>query len=602
MAYGERDEVFEHPVKEGSFLKLLFAHADSSPSLWVYPEAKHVLVEQIAEEYHLPPVLAKILVNRGTTTADQIHHLLYAKLPDLIDPFLFSEMPQAVERIAKAIKKKETVVIYGDNDVDGMTGTALLVEFLNYLGVTAVPFISSRAALVRQSLILDALEFAIRVHATLVITVDCGITAAAQIEELIRHKIDVIVTDHHEPTDRIPHCIATLNPKLVTSEYPNRDLTGVGVAFKFIHAMAQFLNQNLDPELGEVVQKKIDLKRYLDLVAIGTVADMGVLTGENRILVSYGLQQLKKNKRLGLSKLLALCDVDANDVTTNTIASKIAPKLNSLGRLAEPENGVKLLLTRNQLAAEKMAVELNLYNIERQQIERKMTKDIAKLLEANPSLTKHKAIVLSSRKWHPGIIAILAMRLAKYFNRPAIIIALEGQIGKGSIRSIPEFPVLGVLRELSALLINYGGHDVAAGFSIRESCIEEFTKQFIAITDRTLSDHHVIHKLTVDAEVSFKDLTFDFMEALTLLEPYGHGNPAPVFYSHVTLLSEPKQIGRQHVKLMFEQGDRMLEGIAFGLGQRFLDLQGFPKKLKIAFTPQSTGSSIQLLIRDFQVV
>lgn len=610
MAYGERDEVFEHPAKEGSFLKSLFAYAESSPCLWVYPEANHSLVDKIAKEYHLPSVLAKILVNRGITTEEQIHNLLYAKLPDLIDPFLFSEMPQAVERIAKAIRAKETVVVYGDNDVDGMTGTALLVEFLNYIGVTAVPFISSRAALLRQSLILDALEFALRVHATLIITVDCGITAAAQIEELIRHKIDVIVTDHHEPTDKIPHCIATLNPKLVTSEYPNRDLTGVGVAFKLIHAMTQYLNQNIevvggdvsgDIPRGEGSQKKIDLKRYLDLVAIGTVADMGVLTGENRILVSYGLQQLRRNKRLGLSKLLAICDLDPGDITTTTIASKIAPKLNSLGRLAEPENGVKLLMTRNQLTAEKMAVELNLYNIERQQIERKMTKDIAKLFEANPSLLKHKAIVLSSRKWHPGIIAILAMRLAKYFNRPAIIIAIEGQIGKGSIRSIPEFPVLGVLRELSSLLINYGGHDVAAGFAIRESFIEEFSKQFIMITDRTLSDHHVIHKLTVDAEVSFKDLTFDFMEALTLLEPYGHGNPAPVFYSNVTLLSEPKQIGRQHVKLLFEQGDRVLEGVAFGLGQRFLELHGFPKKLKIAFTPQSTGSSIQLLVRDFQL-
>ncbi len=567
------------------------------PLLWIYPTVNETEVQKIESEFHVPPVLAKVLASRRLTSHLSVHRHLYGKLPDLYDPFLFSEMPQAVERIRKAIKDQETILIYGDNDVDGMTATALLTEFLTFVGAKVIPYISNRTALLRQSMILDALEFALRNHSTLLITVDCGITAAEQIEEVIRHHIDVIITDHHEPTDKIPHCIATLNPKLVTSEYPNRDLTGVGVAFKLAHALTEYLEDE-----GDILPKKVDLKRYLDLVAIGTVADMGVLTDENRIMVSYGLNQLRRNKRVGLSKLLSICETDPALTNTSTIASKIAPRLNSLGRIAEPEQGVKLLLTRNALTAEKMAIELNLYNIERQKIEKLMSKDIGRILEEQPGLTKHKAIVLTSRKWHPGIIAILSMRLAKHYNRPAVVIALEGQVGKGSIRSIPEFPVLGILKKLSKLLLNFGGHDVAAGLTIREQHLDEFIKQFIAIADEQLSDHQVQHKLVLDAEVSFDELTFDALESIKLLEPYGHGNPAPMLFAEAIQIQEPKIVGRHHLKLFLEQKDRMLEGIMVNQAHRIHQLQGAPKPLRIAFTPQVSGSSIQLLVRDFQLL
>ncbi len=569
-----------------------------SPTLvWVYPKVDPAIVDKIESEFHLPPILAKILANRGIVSSEQLHRHLYGKLPDLYDPFLFKEMPQAVERIRKAIRDQETILIYGDNDVDGMTGTALLAEFLGFIGAKVIPYVSNRSALLRQSMILDALEYALRNHCTLLITVDCGITAAEQIEEVIRHKIDVIVTDHHEPTDKIPLCIATLNPKLVTSEYPNRDLTGVGVAFKLAHALTEYLEDE-----GDLSPKKVDLKRYLDLVAIGTVSDMGVLTGENRILVSYGLQQLRKNKRIGLSKILSICEADPALTTTTTIASKIAPRLNSLGRIAEPEHGVKLLLTRNSLTAEKMAIELNLYNIERQKIERMMSKDIARILEEQPSILKNKAIVISSRKWHPGIIAILSMRLAKLYNRPTVVIALEGQVGKGSIRSIPEFPVLGVLKQVSSLLLNFGGHDVAAGLTIREQHVEEFTRQFIEIANNQLSDHNIAHKLELDGQLSFNEIDHDLMDSLKLLEPYGHGNPAPTLYTEAVQIQEPKIVGRHHLKLFLEQNGRMLEGIMIGQGHRAHQLQGSPKNLKLAFTPQTSGSSIQLNIRDFQII
>jgi single-stranded-DNA-specific exonuclease len=563
--------------------------------VWTYPKVDPELVQKISDDFHLHPILARILVNRGITTHDAIHAFLYARLPDLLDPFLFAEMPKAVQRISTAIKNGEYILVYGDNDVDGMTGTALLSEFLTFVGAKVLFHVSNRAALLRQSMILDALEFALRHRCTLLITVDCGITAAEHIEEVVRHNIDVIITDHHEPTNKIPHCVATLNPKLLHCDYPNRDLTGVGVAFKLAHALTEHLLQE-----NALSGKRIDLKRYLDLVAIGTVADMGLLVGENRILVSYGLEQLRKTKRIGLSKLLSICEIDVHDASTSVIASKIAPRLNSLGRIAEPEDGVRLLLVRNTAAAEKLANELNLYNIERQKIERLMTKDVERVLKENKKHLENKAIVLTSRKWHPGIIAILAIRLSKHFNRPCVIIALDGQVGKGSVRSIAEFPVLPVLKELSSLLLNYGGHDAAAGLTIKEQCIEEFTRRFIEIADERLQEVHITPRLLLDAKVPFDQLSFELMDSLKLLEPHGHGNSAPVFYTTAHQVQKPRTMGRQHLKLFLGQGERILEGIASGQAHRASMIDEWKGPLEVAYTPQVSGSSIHLVIRDFQ--
>jgi len=591
-------EFLGQPTLAAEVKKPLPLFVESEPNIWVEPKIDEEMVEKISKEFHLQPVLAKILVNRKIIESGAIHSYLYGRLPDLHDPFLFAEMPNAVKRIARAIKEGETILVYGDNDVDGMTGIALLTEFLSSVGAKVLFHISNRAALLRQSMILDALEFALRNECTLLITVDCGITAAEQIEEAVRHNIDVIVTDHHEPTDRIPNCVATLNPKLVKCSYPNRELTGVGVAFKLAHALTEHLLQKGDA----AVAKKIDLKRYLDLVAIGTVADMGALDGENRILVSYGVECLRKTKRIGLSKLLTICGIDVHDATTAVIAFKIAPRLNSLGRIAEPEKGVRLLLIRNALAAEKLAIELNLYNIERQKIERLMTKEVEKILETDKKLLKKKALVLASKKWHSGIIAILAMRLSKHFNRPCVMIAFDGQVGKGSVRSIPEFPVLPALKKLSDLLINFGGHDAAAGLTIREQNVEEFTKRFIKLADEKLQDVHVKPKLLLDAEVPFDEITFELMDALRLFEPYGHGNTSPIFYTEAMQIHDPKIIGRHHLKLFLEQNDRALEGISSGQAHRLSSLRGWRGPIKVAYTPQSSGSSIQLVVRDFQKI
>ncbi len=568
--------------------------------IWVYPEKNVSLFQTITKEFNIHPVIAQILISRGFKTIEEIHEFLYGKLPNLLDPDLFPDMTVAVDRVLLALQNQEPILIYGDNDVDGMTAAALLADFFRSIGAKIVVDISNRSTL-KKSMIGDALQIALKNQCKLMITVDCGITAAKEIEEVVENGIDVIITDHHEPTAKIPHCIATLNPKLINSTYPNRDLTGVGVAFKLAHAVTNALI-----EQERITPTQVDLKNYLDLVALGTIADMGALRGENRILVRYGLKQLKKLRRVGLAKLFQISDLKPNEVSPSDIASKIAPRLNSLGRIAEPIKGVELLLLRDSKAAELLAQELDLHNLERQKIEKEIAEDIESTIYLHPEILTEKAIVLHSDKWHPGIIAILAARIAKQYNRPTLIISIEQGVGKGSMRTIPEFPLLPVLKQHANLLLNFGGHDYAAGLTIKEEDIPEFRTKFIAAAEQALKEQDVFSKLYLDAKINFTELTFDFMESLHLLEPFGNENPPPLLYCETTQVWPPKLIGKFHMKLFLEQGDRMLEGIAFGLAHRKHELRRKGMKLQIAFTPHVNmflnKASIQLQIKDFQVM
>lgn len=568
--------------------------------LWIYPNYDQAWVDEIIAEFSLNPITAQVIASKNLNDTDEIHDYLYGKLPNLLDPHLFPQMDQAVARIFQALQKDETILICGDNDVDGMTSTALLIEFIQFIGGKALYYIPNRNTL-KKSVMLDAIDFAKDNHCKLLITVDCGITLGDEIQAGTSAGIDVIVTDHHEPTAALPHCVATLNPKLLNSTYPNRDLTGVGVAFKLAHGLTNLL---LAKEM--IAPGKVDLKRYLDLVALGTIADMGILMGENRILVRYGLKQLRKTKRIGLSKLFAVCELKLSEISTTDIASKVAPRLNSLGRIADPLKGVELLLIRDAIAAEELAKELDLNNIERQKIERRDADDLEQFLHQNPHILNQKAIILFSHKWHPGIIPILTTRISKQFNRPTIVIAIEQGLGKGSLRTIPEFPLLNHLKELSDLLENFGGHDFAAGLTIKEDKIDLFKHRFLEIANEKLAHIDLVAKLQIDAKMQFNDLSYEFMESLHLLEPFGNGNPAPVFYADVRQIWPPKVIGKTHLKLYLEDNDRLLEGIAFGLAHRKEELMQKNMKLRIAYSPVINNfhnkATLQLQIKDVQLL
>lgn len=563
--------------------------------LWVYPKVDHPLQEKIVKEFNIHPATAKLLIARGFEDLDQIHSFLYAKLPDLFDPFLLPDMEKAVTRVIEAMDRKEPILILGDNDVDGMTGTALLTDFLTYLGAKVTPFISTRS-IHRNHLILEAMEMATKLGCKLIITVDCGVSDEKEILEVAKQGIDVIVTDHHEPTDKFHYCLATLNPKLIGSTYPNRELTGVGVAFKLAHGVTTHL-------ANREGAKKVDLKKYLDLVALGTIADMGVLQGENRILVRYGLKALKKTKRVGLVKLAAVCDLDLSEVTAQDIVFKLAPRLNSLGRIDDPQKGVELLLLKNVDEAERMAKELNLNNTERQRIERTVSLEIEEFLIKEPDLLKERAIALSSSKWHPGVIAILSTRLTKLYNRPSVLLAIEQGMGKGSLRSIPEFPLLPILKKCSHLLENFGGHDLAAGLTIQEDKIEEFKRLFLSYATESLKPEDIQNRLFLDGEVSFKEITFDLIESNRLLEPFGNGNPPPLFYTKAKQPWAPKLLGRSHLRLFLEQDERVLEGIVMNKAPLLPLAREKRDKIEVAFSPEVglfQKGSIQLLVKDFR--
>ncbi|MCB1113512.1 MAG: single-stranded-DNA-specific exonuclease RecJ [Chlamydiia bacterium] len=567
--------------------------------LWIYPHDNEALKERIVKEFKIHPVIAQVLVSRGFRSLESIHDYLYSRLPNLLDPFLLPDMQKAADRVVEALSNDESILIYGDNDVDGMTGTALLVEFLRFIGAKVHFFLSNRS-MRRQAIIVEALEFALKNECKLLITVDCGITAAQEVEEVAKQGVDVIITDHHEPTGATPQCVATLNPKLNDHSYPNRDLTGVGVAFKLAHAITNLLVSE-----GTIPPKKIDLKRYLDLVALGTVSDMGALLGENRILVTYGLSQLKKTKRNGLAQLIKVAGLSPSQINTHAIASKIAPRLNSLGRIDDPAKGVELLLVRNVHKAEKMAHELDLNNLERQKIEKIMVDDVENTFHIHPEILKNKAIILDSDWWHPGIIAILSTRISKLYNRPTVVIATDEEIGKGSLRSIPAFPLLEVLKGMSDILLNFGGHDLAAGLTLKRENLDEFRKRFLKAAENVLSPDDVKPKLNIDAHVCFNEITFDFMESLKLLEPSGNANPPPTLYTKAKQAWPPKVIGKHHLKLYLQQGDRMLEGMAFGKASMLSQLKRKDLgEIEVAFQPQINnyqGPSIQLLIRDIKL-
>ena len=566
-------------------------------STWILPKSNPGWLNKIIKEFNIHPVTAQIMVSRGFSTIEEIHNFLYATLPHLYDPSLFKDMDKAIARILQALKNKEGILIYGDNDVDGMTATALLVDFFKNIGAK-VFFYMPDSTQHKRSVISDALQYALKNSCSLIITVDCGITAAKEIQTVVEHDIDVIITDHHEPTSKIPHCIATLNPKLVNSTYPNRDITGVGVAFKLAHALTNHLIESAEIDY-------IDLKSFLDLVALGTISDMGALLDENRILVKYGLRELQHTKRIGLSKLFEVCELNKDEMTPIDIASKIAPRLNSIGRIANAKKGVELLLIKDDCEAESLAKELDIYNIERQKIERKASDDIEKYIASHPEILNEKAIVLYSNKWHPGIIPIITARITKQYNRPTLLIAIENGIGKGSMRTISSFPLLPILKENEHLLINFGGHDFAAGLTVNEQNIEALKKSFIDSANSELDDKDIISKMFLDAETNFDDLTFDFMESIKLLEPFGNENPPPLLYCEAKQIWTPKIVGKIHLKMYLEQKDRMLEGIGFGMAKRKNEIKKKNLNLKVVFTPHINvflnKASIQLHIKDFKV-
>ena len=528
----------------------------------------------LASALRLPLPLAHVLVHRGFRDAESAARFLNPQLRHLADPFKLPDMAAAVDRIFDAIKRKQRIVIYGDYDVDGVTSSALLIRVLRAAGAAVDNFLPHRMD-EGYGLSVDGIERCLREHTPqLLIAVDCGTSSAHEIADLKRRGVDVIVLDHHEPPAELPECVALVNPKMVgqasrlsNSESTDRrdacptwfPLASVGVSFKLAHAL-----QKRGRERRLKWAEALDLREHLDLAAVGTVADVVPLVGENRILVKAGLKYLPHTKKIGLRALLEVADVP-DEVEPYHIGFRIGPRLNAAGRLGDAMAALELLLTEDPVRAMELARMLNEHNAERQHIEERIIEQALAQAAEHPN---DRVLVLANDEWHVGVIGIVASRIAQEFYRPAVVI---GKDGKGSCRSISGFSIVEALHECAPLLERFGGHEMAAGLSVKAGNISSLRRELNEVAMRRLKDEDLVPRVVIDARAQLEELGEDFFANLDRFEPCGQDNPSPVFVVlGVRLRGTARVMGKNHLKFLVTDGETTTEAIWWGGADREL--------------------------------
>ena len=544
------------------------------------------------ERAGLPPLCAAVLCARGVDTAPAASAFL-AHGPDLLhDPFLLRDMEKAVERISRAIREQETLAVYGDYDVDGITATCLLTQFLRTLGGQVVSYIPDRTE-EGYGLNNHAIDALARQGVTLIVTVDCGITAAQEVEYARALGVDVVITDHHQCKEVLPQAVAVVDPRRPDCSYPFPDLAGVGVALKLALA------------LTAPAQRPQVLLDYGELAAIGTVADVMLLQGENRALVHLGLERLADCSRPGLQALLREAGCPRGQVpTTVTIGYGLAPRINAAGRMEQAGTALELLLTQDPQRGQELAQELCQLNRLRQAIELEIFQHCDQLLTHTPALSA-PVIVLAGEGWHQGVIGIVASRLAEKYACPAFMISLDGDKGKGSCRSFGGFNLFGALERCAPLLDSYGGHELAAGFSIRRDNIPAFRAALCQLVEEFAGHQPMESSLDVDCEIPHCSLlSTQDVESLSLLEPFGSGNPKPVFLLRsVCVLSHTDVGGGRHLKLRLRRDGVVMDAIFFSANTAACGIEN-GQRLDIAFTLQINqfrgNRTVQLQLCDLR--
>jgi single-stranded-DNA-specific exonuclease len=497
---------------------------------WVFPKDKPELsaldLEQaaleVADALKLHPIAARVLVGRGYTSADAASKFLSDALTELPDPFTMKGLPAAVDRIVRAITTKESVTLYGDYDVDGVSSTALLTTFLRQVGLEPRTYIPHRLG-EGYGLNRAAIERLAAEGTKLLVTLDCGITSHAEIARANELGMDVVVVDHHAVPETMPPAVAVLNPLQPGCDYPTKWLCAGGVTFNLCMGLRKVLR-----ERGHFAGKQEpNLKQLLDLVALATVADVVPLTGANRVLVTHGLRELTAGRRPGVRALKDVADVGTAEVTASTVGFRLGPRINAAGRLDDASVGLQCLLSKDYESALPLARALDSANAERQQIERAMLN--AAIEQAEAAVARGvRGLVLSSPDWHPGVVGIVASRIVERFHRPTVLVGVHEGVGKGSARSIEGFHLYDALKASSASLTRFGGHKAAAGLTIDPARLPEFTQAFEAVTAERLDDAALVPRCRVDALVQPKELDEAAVAALQALAPFGMGNPEPV--------------------------------------------------------------------------
>ncbi len=555
------------------------------------PDTSHVF--RLTEEFKTSEIIGRVLANRDIESLESSRSFFDPKLSQLHDPFLMKDMDIAAGMVAEKVKSGGRIFIFGDYDVDGTTGSSALFLFLTSLECDAKVYIPDRIK-EGYGLSREGIDVAKDWGADLLISCDCGINATDEVAYANDQNLEVIITDHHMPDENLPEANAILNPKQPDCSYPFKGLCGGAVVFKLIQAVSQLLE--LDDDL---------VHQYIDLITLGTAADIVPLTDENRIIVKHGLKSLSKTKRPGLRALLEVSGLGEKELTVGRLLFWAAPRINAAGRLGDANRAVQLMTTENLPESLKLARELDEENRQRQDLQQSMVDEAIMKVNAEVDLEKEKAIVLWDDNWHEGVIGIVASKIKETYHRPAVIISLSNGTGKGSARSVKGFDLYENLTECRELLDGYGGHPMAAGLTLDRKNLEDFRTRFSNLAYETLSDDDLVNSLDIEGEMDLNLIDGRFMDFLEKLAPFGPGNMTPKFITrHVIPVGNPRLVGNgDHLKFRAKKGETSYDAIGFNMGNHYEKLIT-GKPIDIAYVVEKNEwqgrTSIQLNIRDIK--
>ena len=511
----------------------------------------------LAKETGISPVLCKLLLERGISSAAEAKRFFRPQLNELHDPFLMKDMDIAVDRLNEAMGRKERIMVYGDYDVDGTTAVALVYKFLQQFYSNIDYYIPDRYE-EGYGVSVKGVDYAYETGVKLIIVLDCGIKAVNEIAYAKEKGIDFIICDHHVPDDVLPPAVAILNAKRPDATYPYEHLSGCGVGFKFMQAFA--MNNGIE---------FYQLTPLLDLVAVSVASDIVPIMGENRVLTYHGLKQLNSNPSVGLKAIIDVCGLTDKDITVGDIVFKIGPRINAAGRIQNGKEAVELLVEKDFSTALEKANQINQYNETRKDLDKAMTEEANKIVEELEDLSERRTIVIFNEEWHKGVIGIVASRLTEIYYRPAVVLTRTNDLATGSARSVSGFDVYKAIEHCRDLLENFGGHTYAAGLSMKAENVEEFTRRFEEYVANNILPEQRSAVIDIDAEIDFRDITPKFHSDLKRFNPFGPDNHKPVFCTHhVYDYGTSKVVGREqeHIKLELvdNKSNNVMNGIAFG--------------------------------------
>ena len=543
--------------------------------------------------------ISRLMALRGITSLDEVEKFLNPSLSDLHDPFLMQDMDKAVNRLNKALGRKEKILIYGDYDVDGITSVALVYRYLQNYYSNVEYYIPTRYE-EGYGVSDKSIDFAASLGVSLIIVLDCGIKAVEEIEYAKSKGIDFIICDHHVPDDRLPDAVAILNPKLEGNPYPFKHLSGCGVGFKFMQAFAQ----------SNGLTNSYELDSLLDLVAVSIAADIVPITGENRIMAYYGIKRLNTNPNMGLRSIIKICGMANKEITISDVIFKIGPRINASGRMQSGMEAVELLVTKDAADAYRKGKNIDQYNKDRKELDKRITEEANAILEDRGEIaSSRKPIVIYNKDWHKGIIGIVASRLTEIYYKPAVVLTLSNGLATGSSRSVHGFDIYKAIESTRDLLENFGGHTYAVGLSLKEENIPEFTKRFEQYVIDNIKPEQLSQLISIDCELDFDEITPEFVGYLRRFNPFGPGNQKPIFSTkNVYDFGTSKLVGKnlEHIKLELvdSRSEVVLNGIAFNQAECF-DYIKAHKTFEICYTIEENkhqgNSSIQLMVKGIKI-